>query len=97
MKAAGRTLTVGELRDAIAGLDDNVPVTALGDDRPVLEAEAMADGLELHVADQDGIAEVVEWVVELVDDAGYRMTSDGAKAIVADAAALLQRTGIASE
>ena len=32
MKAAGRTLTVGELREALAGLDDNDTVELLVDD-----------------------------------------------------------------
>ena len=92
MKAAGRTLTVGELREALAGLDDNVPVTALGDCQPVLAARPEPGGLFLDVMDQDGIAEVVEWVIA-VAGGDYSSATSAREA----AEELLQRTGIAPE
>lgn len=47
MRASGGTLTVGELREALEGLDDAAPVYDEG--LPVLEAEATGAGLELLV------------------------------------------------
>jgi hypothetical protein len=95
VKAAGRPLTVGELREAIAGLDDNAPVTALGDCQPILAARTESDGLILDVLDQEGIAEVVEWVIG-VADGDFR--GPGALDALCEAAEqLLVRTGIAPE
>jgi hypothetical protein len=42
VKAAGRTLTVGELSEALSGLADNDPVTISGHD--ILVADASAGG-----------------------------------------------------
>lgn len=58
VKAAGLTLAVGELREALAGMDDNAAVTA--HDRPVMIAVSSVADLELDPdveLDVDALAE----------------------------------------
>jgi hypothetical protein len=92
VKAAGRTLTVGELREALAGLDDNVPVTTSGR-VPALEVETRSTEVEIgNQADAAAVLEVIEWVIGVAD--GEYSSATAAREA---AAALLERTGIAPE
>lgn len=58
VRAAGRTLTVGELREALAGLDDNLPVRILADPvdtgGDVESAEGDTTRLALQLTDAPG-------------------------------------------
>lgn len=69
VKAAGQHLTVGELREVLAGLADNDPVTLETDIGTVLWAEAGAGSLEIGTDVGDSVDEL-EALWEFVADAG---------------------------
>lgn len=64
VKAAGRSLTVGELREALAGLADNDPVTLDADIGTVLWAEAGAGSLEIGTGRDDELEALWEFVAD---------------------------------
>lgn len=61
VRAAGRTLTVGELSEALSGLADNDPVTINGFD--VLDADPSVNGLDIdwgHECEADRASELLD-------------------------------------
>ena len=65
MKVAGRTLTVGELREALAGLGDNVPVMAGTSCASVMEVEADSSTVLFFGPDEDESAAWEEFILGL--------------------------------
>ena len=68
-RAAGQTLSVGELREALAPLDEHAAVY-LSDGAPLVVADngTMALGLEMGAADRDDMLEALSaFVIEIGD------------------------------
>jgi len=90
VKAAGRSLTVGELREALAGLADNDWVSLETDIGTVLWAEAGAGTLEIGT-DVESQDDELEALWEFVADAGTGTPTK--RELVRDARALEKSYG----
>jgi hypothetical protein len=90
VKAAGLHLTVGELREALAGLADNDPVTLEADIGTVLWVEAGAGTLEIGT-DVESRDDELEALWEFVADAGTGTPTK--RKLVTEARALGKRYG----
>ena len=67
VKAAGRTLTVGELREALAGLGDNVPVMAGTRCASIMEVEADASTVLFFGPDEEESAAWEEFILGIAE------------------------------
>jgi hypothetical protein len=86
IKAAGRTLTVGELRGVLADLDDNAEV--LAHEKLIMCAEAGAASLELDC----DVAVEEDVVINLVDEILDARTLKEAKTAAREAAQAIDYT-----